>query len=123
MKPISNTCHGFPPQVLRQAVWLPLRFTLSLRDVEELWRNAAWKSCMRRSGGREVRDGLRPQPSPAATPTSRYLAPRRMVNSIGGRRMCLCRAVDSEGEVLDLRVRLRRNEAAALKLLRTLLKM
>ena len=28
-------CH-FPPQIISHAVWLYLRFTLSLRDVEEL---------------------------------------------------------------------------------------
>ncbi len=36
MKPISYARHRFPPQVIRHAVWLYLRFTLSLRDVEEL---------------------------------------------------------------------------------------
>lgn len=28
--------HQFPPEVIRHAVWLYLRFTLSLRDVEEM---------------------------------------------------------------------------------------
>lgn len=41
---------------------------------------------------------------------------------IGGKRMFLWRAVDDEGEVLDMRVQERRNKAAALKLLRKLLK-
>ena len=36
MKPISYARHRFPPLVIRHAVWLYLRFTLSLRDVEEL---------------------------------------------------------------------------------------
>ena len=36
MNPISYGRHRFPPQVIRQAVWLYLRFTLSFRDVEEL---------------------------------------------------------------------------------------
>ena len=35
---------------------------------------------------------------------------------IGGRRMFLWRAVDSEGEVLDMLVQKRRNKAAALRL-------
>jgi len=36
MQPISYARHRFPPEVIRQAVWLYLRFTLSYRDVEEL---------------------------------------------------------------------------------------
>jgi transposase-like protein len=45
-----------------------------------------------------------------------------MVVKIGGRRMYLWRAVDDEGEVLDVLVQKRRNKQAALKLLRKLLK-
>jgi putative transposase len=45
-----------------------------------------------------------------------------MVVKIGGRRMYLWRAVDDEGEVLDVLVQKRRNKHAALKLLRKLLK-
>ena len=36
MQPISFKRHRFPPDVIRHAVWLYFRFTLSLRDVEEL---------------------------------------------------------------------------------------
>ncbi len=45
-----------------------------------------------------------------------------MVVRIDGKRMFMWRAVDSEGEVLDVLVQKRRNKAAALKLLRKLLK-
>ena len=45
-----------------------------------------------------------------------------MVVKIGGQRMYLWRAVDDEGEVLDVLVQKRRNKVAALKLLRRLLK-
>jgi putative transposase len=45
-----------------------------------------------------------------------------MVVSIQGRRMYLWRAVDSEGEVLDLLVQPKRDKAAAFKLMRRLLK-
>jgi len=34
MRPISYKRHRFPPEVIRQAVWLYFKFTLSLRDVE-----------------------------------------------------------------------------------------
>jgi putative transposase len=45
-----------------------------------------------------------------------------MVVSIEGRRRYLWRAVDSEGEVLDMLVQPRRDKAAAVKLMRKLLK-
>jgi len=45
-----------------------------------------------------------------------------MVVNIAGRRMYLWRAIDDEGEVLDVLVQKRRNAAAAIKLLRTILK-
>ena len=36
MTPIFYARHRFQPDVIRHAVWLYLRFTLSYRDVEEL---------------------------------------------------------------------------------------
>jgi hypothetical protein len=36
MRPISFKRHRFPPEIIRHAIWLYARFTLSLRDVEEL---------------------------------------------------------------------------------------
>ena len=36
MKPICYARNRFPPDVIRHAVWLYLRFTLSYRDVEDL---------------------------------------------------------------------------------------
>ena len=42
MQAVSLKLHRFPPDVIRQAVWLYFRFTLSLRDVEEM-------ACHRRS--------------------------------------------------------------------------
>ena len=35
MKPISYARHRFPPDIIKHAVWLYLRFTLN-RDVEDL---------------------------------------------------------------------------------------
>jgi transposase-like protein len=45
-----------------------------------------------------------------------------MFVSIGGRMMYLWRAVDAEGEVLEILVQHRRDKRAALKLMRRLLK-
>ncbi len=36
MKPICFKRHRFHPDIIRQAVWLYFRFTLSFRDVEEM---------------------------------------------------------------------------------------
>jgi len=35
MSPPSNSGYCFPAEVIRHAVWLYVRFTLSCRDVEE----------------------------------------------------------------------------------------
>jgi transposase-like protein len=36
MTKTSYSGYRFPPEVIHQAIWLYLRFTLSLRDVEDL---------------------------------------------------------------------------------------
>src|SRR5271170_1891150 len=36
MQKISYDGYRFPPEIIRQAIWLYLRFSLSLRDVEDL---------------------------------------------------------------------------------------
>src|SRR5438477_7202767 len=36
MRPLSYAGYCFPPDIIQQAIWLYLRFTLSFRDVEEL---------------------------------------------------------------------------------------
>ena len=67
---------------------------------------------------------------PAFARNLRQLRPRptgtwhldEIVSSIQGRRMYLWRAVDSEGEILDVIVQSRRDKAAALTLMRKLLR-
>ncbi len=36
MRKINYAGYRFPPEIICQAIWLYLRFTLSLRDVEDL---------------------------------------------------------------------------------------
>jgi putative transposase len=36
MQSISCKRHRFPPEIIRHAVWLYVRYTLSYRDVEDL---------------------------------------------------------------------------------------
>src|SRR4051794_29876944 len=124
MQLISYTRHQFPAEIIRHAVWLYLRFTLSYRDVEELLAErgieASYESIRRwvmKFGPAFARNLRRHRPRPAST---WHLD--EMVVTIQGRRMYLWRAVDAEGEVLDLLVQPRRDTKAALRLMRKLMK-
>jgi putative transposase len=124
MKPISYKRHRFPPDVIRQAVWLYFRFTLSLRDVEDLLAEHGIDVSYE-----TIRCWVN-KFSPAIAANIRRLRGQadsvwhldEMVVRIRGKRMYMWRAVDKEGEVLDVLVQKRRNKAAALKMLRKLLK-
>ena len=124
MRPISFKRHRFPPDAIRHAVWLYFRFTLSIRDVEELMLQRGIEvsreaiRCWVNKFGPLIAASLRRRRGP---PTGRWHLYEMVVN-IAGRRMYLWRAVDDEGEVLDVLVQKRRNARAALKLLRRLLK-
>ncbi len=54
---ISYARHRFPPSIIRHAVWLYLRFTLSYRDVEDLLAERGLDvsyETIRRSGARHA---------------------------------------------------------------------
>lgn len=120
MRPISYKRHRFPPEVIRHGVWLYFRFTLSLRDVEELLAQRGVEvsyetiRCWTLKFGRLFAHNLRRS---RPKPIGRWHLDE-MVVKIAGRRMYLWRAVDDEGEVLDVLVQKRRNKDAALKHLR-----
>ena len=124
MKPISYARHRFPTDVIRRAVWLYFRFTLSFRDVEDLMAERGIDvsyeivRCWTRKFGNLFARNLR-KTRPVAT--GRWHLDE-MVVRIDGQRMFLWRAVDDEGEVLDMLVQKRRNKRAALRLLRKLLR-
>lgn len=121
---ISFKRHRFPPEVIRHAVWLYLRFTLSLRDVEEILAERGIEASREAVRYWVAKFG----PKIAANLKRRRHAPTgrwhldEMVVKIGGKRMWLWRAVDDEGVVLDMLVQKRRDADAAKKLLRKLLK-
>jgi transposase-like protein len=121
---ISFKRHRFPPAVIRLAVYLYFRFTLSIRDVEELLAQRGIEAsreavrCWVNKFGPLMAASLRRRKQP---PTCRWHLDE-MLAKIRGKRVVLWRAVDDEGEVLDVLVQKRRNKAAALKLLRKLLK-
>ena len=74
--------------------------------------------CLTLKSGPLIAANLRRRRCP---PTGRWHLDE-MFDRIGGRKMWLWRAVDNEGEVLDVLVQKRWNKAAALKLLRRLLR-
>src|SRR5580704_13166798 len=124
MKRISYRGYRFPSEIIQQAIWFYLRFTLSFRDVEDLLAErgimVSYETVRRwvnHFGPLIAADLRKRRPKPHATwhLDEVYL-------KIAGRMVYLWRAVDAEGEVLDVLVQSRRNKRAALKLMRKLLK-
>src|SRR6266446_6989617 len=121
---LSYRRHRFPASIIQHAIRVYLRFTLSYRDIEDLLAER----------GLDISyDTVRRwvlQFGPFIARTLRQRRPRpgdrwhldEMVVRIAGRRMYLWRAVDHEGEILDMLVQSRRNCRAALRLMRKLLK-
>ena len=79
MQAVSFKRHRFPPDVIRQAVWLYFRFTLSLRDVEEMLAERGVETNYEtvRCWAEKIRKGFRPEPAPKQTQTNRPLASGR----------------------------------------------
>jgi len=114
----------YPPEIIGHAVWLSFRFALSYRDVEELLAERGvivtdetvrqW--C--RTFGQQYANALRrrrPQPGDKWHLDEVFI-------SINGVQHYLWRAVDQDGNVLDILVQSRRNTAAAKQFFRRLLK-
>ncbi len=124
VQPTSYKRHRFPAEVIRYAVWLYFRFTLSLRDVEELLAERGIEvsyetiRCWTLKFGPQIARNLRRR---QARPTGRWHVDE-MVIKIAGKKRWLWRAVDDEGVVLDMLVQSRRNKKAALRRFRKLLK-
>ena len=107
--------HGyrFPPEIIAHAVWLYFRFSLSLRDVEDLlaqrgitvtyetirrWARTFGPTYARRLRRRRGRLG-----------DTRYLDEVLVI--LNGRQQYVWRAVDEDGDALDILVQSRRNRA------------
>jgi putative transposase len=124
MAKINYSGYRFSPVIIQQAIWLYVRFTLSFRDVEDLLAERgitmSYETVRRwvNHFGPKIAAGLRkrrPKPHMTWHLDEVYLKIDRWL-------VYLWRAVDSEGEVLDVLVQTKRNKAAALKLMRKLLK-
>ena len=124
MKSISYSGYRFPPAIIQQAIWLYLRITLILRDVEGLLAErgilVSYESILRwimYFGPMIAADLRKRRPKPH---TSWHLD--EVYLKVDGRVVYLWRAVDAEGEVLDVLVQSKRDKQTALKLMRKLLK-
>src|ERR1700682_5336835 len=124
MAKISFSGYRFPPEIIQQAIWPYVRFTLSFRDVEDLLAErgiaVSYETVRRWTNhfGPKIAADLRKRRPKRHTTwhlDEVYL-------KIDGRLVYLLRAVDAEGEVLDVLVQAKRNKRAALKLMRKLLK-
>src|SRR5919205_1600230 len=124
MSTISYRGYRFPPEIIQRAVWFYLRFTLSFRDVEDLLAERGIIVSYETIRRWVAHFG----PLVAANLRRRRCRPHatwhldEMVVSIGGKRMYLWRAVDAEGEILDVLVQAKRDTRAARRLMRKLLK-
>jgi putative transposase len=116
--------HRFPAEIISHSVWLYFRFALSFRDVEEMLAQRgvvltyetvrAW--CLK-FGQTYANDLRRRSPRPG----DRWHLDEVFLK-INGSIHYLWRAVDQDGEVLDIMVQSRRDKGAAKKFFRKLLK-
>ncbi len=122
--PPSYSGYRFPPEIIAHAVWLYFRFALSYRDVEELLAERGvmltYETVRQwcRKFGQAYANGLRrrrPRPGDKWHLDEVFIA-------INGVQHYLWRAVDQDGNVLDILVQSRRDKAAAKKFFRRLLK-
>src|SRR5258706_12920713 len=116
--------HRFPAEIISHCVWLYFRFTLSFRDVEEmlamrgvsLTYETVREWCLK--FGQTYANGLRRKSSLSG---DRWHLDEVFLK-INGRHHYLWRAVDQDGDVLDILVQSRRDKKAAKKFFRKLLK-
>src|SRR5712671_3324644 len=116
--------HRFPTEIISHCVWLYCRFALSFRDVEEMlaMRGVAlsyetvreW--CLK--FGQTYANRLRHR-TPRAGDQWHL---DEVFLKINGRVSYLWRAVDQDGDVLDILVQSKRDKKAAVKFFRKLLK-
>src|SRR4051794_37495628 len=120
----SYAGYRFPPEVISHAVWLYFRFPLSLRMVEEMLAARGiivshesvrqWALKFGQDFANRIRRRL-----PAAGDKWHL---DEVAVKIAGKKHWLWRAVDQDGVVLDILVQSRRDNRAAKRLLRKLLK-
>ena len=122
--PPSYRGYRFPPEIISHAVWLYHRFGLSFRDAEDL---------LAQRGITVTYETIRQWCRTFGLAYARRLRRRRgrmgdtwhldeLFVKIQGRQQYLWRAVDEDGDTIDILVQSRRNRLAALRFFRKLLK-
>ncbi|TBB58225.1 IS6 family transposase, partial [Rhizobium ruizarguesonis] len=121
---ISFKRHRFPPRIVSHAVWLYLRFNLSLREVEEMLLergiDVSYETVRRwiaKFGPQIARNLRRRQARPGDI---WYLD--EVVVKCAGEKSWLWRAVDQHGTVLEEILQKRRDKRAAKRVLVALMK-
>ncbi len=121
---VSYKRDRFPPQIIAHAVWLYVRFNLSLREVEEMLLvrgiDVSYETIRRwviKFGPVIARNLRLSQDRP-----SDVWHLDEVVVKISGRKYWLWRAVDQHGVVLDEILQPKRDKRAAIRLLRSLIK-
>ena len=123
-QPPSYRGYRFPPEINSHAVWLCHRFGLSFRDVEDL---------LAERGVTVTYESIRQWCLTFGLDYARRLRRRRgrmgdtwhldeVFVKFHGRQQYLWRAVDEDGDVIDILVQSRRNRRAAIRFFRKLLK-
>ena len=116
--------HRFPAEIISHTVWLYFRFALSYRDVEEIMVvrgiTLTYETIREWSlkFGQTFANGLRRR---RPRPGDKWHLDEMFIK-IKGRDHYLWRAVDQDGNVLDILVQSRRNKKAAKRFFRKLLK-
>lgn len=124
MKNISYRRHRFPPVIIQHTVWLCFHFTLSYCGIEdklaERGIDVSYETIRRwvEKFGSQYARRLRTKRS---KPSSTWHIDEVFLR-IAGKRQYLWRAIDDEGEVLDILLQSRRNKVAAVKFLRRIIK-
>jgi putative transposase len=114
----------FPAEIIAHATWLYFRFSLSYRDVEEIMLArgvvVSYETIRQwcRKFGQSYADGLRRR---KPRPGDKWHLDEVFIN-VNGKRQYLWRAVDQQGNVLDILVQSRRDATAAERFFRKLIK-
>ena len=116
--------HRFPPEIISYAVWVYHRFCLSFRDVEDLLAERGITSLMKPfdSGVRSsVLDYARKLKRRQGRLGDIWHLDEVFIR-INGQQQYLWRAVDQDGDVIDILVQPRRDQRAAERFFRRLLR-
>jgi hypothetical protein len=116
--------HRFPPEIIGYAVWVYHRFCLSFRDVEDLLAERGIivsYEAIRQWCSKFGPDYARPLKKKQGRLGDTWYLDELFIR-INGQQQYLWRAVDQDGDVIDILLQSRRDQRAAERFLRRLLR-